>query len=300
MRTPLATLVVSLEILAEWRELRAGEIDELIGRLGRGVSWLDRLVENLSAWSAVETAGLTLRRAPAPVLDWITPALALVRPLLDGRDQAVELICVGEPAWVDGDAMRLSQALVNLLVNASKYSVWGDRLAVTVTTDEAWVRVAVTDHGDGVPAEEGARIFKRRARGLAALHSGERGQGIGLDVVSGVVEAHGGTVGVESAYGRGATFWFTLPWCREGGRVVSIRRGRRMNPAFPTGGHKSYDPPPGRPPSRRTHSGSARVIDPPGVGGTRLTDSHPTRSSPDPTPGSFCLHSQSRWGDTII
>jgi signal transduction histidine kinase len=214
LRTPLATLGVSLEVLAEWRELRAEEMDELIGRLQRGVVWLDRLVENLSAWSAVETEGLTLRRAPAPVLDWIVPSLALVRPLLDGRDQTVELICREAIPWVDSDATRLSQALVNLLVNASKYSVWGDRIMVEVTADGAAVRVAVTDHGDGVLPEERERIFKRRARGLAALHSGERGQGIGLDVVSGIVEAHGGAVGVESTYGHGATFWFTLPQCQ--------------------------------------------------------------------------------------
>jgi signal transduction histidine kinase len=108
--------------------------------------------------------------------------------------------------------------LVNLLVNASKYSVWGDRILVTVTVEEPWVRVAVTDHGDGVMPDERERIFRRRARGLAALHSGERGYGIGLDVVSGLVEAHGGAVGVESAYGQGATFWFTLPLYRAGER----------------------------------------------------------------------------------
>lgn len=234
LRTPLATLGVSLEVLAEWRELQPEEIDELVGRLQRGVVWLDRLVENLSAWSAVETHGLTLRRTPAPVLDWIMPALALVRPLLDGRDQVAEVICLGDVPWVDGDATRLAQALVNLLVNASKYSVWGDRIIVAISVEEhseergegsgekrgeeTLVRVAVTDHGDGVLPEERERIFRRKARGLAALHSGERGHGIGLDVVSGVVEAHGGAVGVESAYGQGATFWFTLPRYREGAR----------------------------------------------------------------------------------
>ena len=109
LRTPLATLGVSLEVLAEWRELRPEEIDELVGRLQRGVVWLDRLVENLSAWSAVETDGLTLRRTPAPVLDWILPPLALVRPLLDGRDQVVEVICLGAAPWVDGDATRLAR-----------------------------------------------------------------------------------------------------------------------------------------------------------------------------------------------
>ena len=222
LRTPLATLGVSLEILAEWRELQPEEIDELVGRLQRGVVWLDRLVENLSAWSAVETHGLALRRTPAPVLDWITPALALVRPLLDGRDQVAEVRCFGEVPWVDGDATRLAQALVNLLVNASKYSVWGDRIIVAISIEgrgeDTRVRVSVTDHGDGVLPEERERIFRRKARGLAALHSGERGHGIGLDVVSGVVEAHGGAVGVEGAYGQGATFWFTLPRYREGSR----------------------------------------------------------------------------------
>lgn len=216
LRTPLATLQVSLEILTEFPSLRPEEVQELVQRLQRGVTWLDRLIENLDTWAAVETDHLTLRRVPASVLDWLEPTLALVQPLLDRRDQEIELICPIPAPIVDGDVTRLGQVLVNLLVNASKYSVWGDRLIVEVDADETQMRVAVSDHGDGVLPEEQARIFKRRARGLAAISSGERGHGIGLHVVKGIIEAHGGAVGVESAYGKGATFWFTLPVFREG------------------------------------------------------------------------------------
>jgi two-component system sensor histidine kinase BaeS len=211
LRTPLATLQVSLEILTEFASLRPEEVQELVQRLQSGVTWLDRLIENLDTWAAVETEHLTLRRATVPVVAWLEPALTLVQPLLDRRDQQIELVCPSPAPIVDGDVTRLGQVVVNLLVNASKYSVWGDRLIVTVAADDTDVRVAVIDHGDGVLPEEQRRIFKRRARGLAALSSGERGHGIGLHVVKGIVEAHGGTVGVESAYGKGATFWFTLP-----------------------------------------------------------------------------------------
>lgn len=211
LRTPLATLRVSLELLADWRALPPEDVDELLARLGRGALWLDTLTENLAAWSAAEVDALTLRRTPGPVPDWLAPALLLVQPLLDRRDQGIVLDCPQPAPWVDGDPLRLGQALVNLLINAGKYSLWGDRLVVAVAPEGAWVRVSVTDHGTGVSPEERQRIFRRRARGRAAVQSGERGHGLGLAVVREIVEAHGGAVGVAGEYGQGATFWFTLP-----------------------------------------------------------------------------------------
>ena len=211
LRTPLTTLRASLELLAEWRDLSPDEVDELLMRVERGTLWLESLTDNLAAWSAVEVDALTLRREPAPVSDWLKPALLLVQPLLDRRDQGAHLDCPTPTPWIDGDPVRLGQALINLLINAGKYSVWGDQLLVTVAVDDGWVRVGVTDHGDGVRPEERQRIFRRRARGRAALQSGARGHGLGLDVVRGIAEAHGGAVGVDGVYGRGATFWFTLP-----------------------------------------------------------------------------------------
>ena len=211
LRTPLTTLRVSLELLADWRDLPPAEIDELLARVERGTLWLENLTDNLAAWSAAEVDALTLRREPGPVSDWLLPALLLVQPLLDRRDQGTVLDCPTPAPWIDGDPVRLGQALINLLINAGKYSVWGDRLLVAVAVDAGWVRVSVTDHGDGVRPEERQRIFWRRARGRAALQSGARGHGLGLDVVRGIAEAHGGAVGVDSSDGQGATFWFTLP-----------------------------------------------------------------------------------------
>jgi len=211
LRTPLTTLRVSLELLSDWREIPPAEVDELLSRVERGTLWLESLTDNLASWSAAEVDALTLRREPGPVSDWLLPALMLVQPLLDRRDQETSLDCPTPAPWVDGDPVRLGQALINLLINAGKYSVWGDQLLVTVAVEASSVRVSVTDHGDGVRPEERQRIFWRRARGRAALQSGARGHGLGLDVVRGIAEAHGGAVGVDGIYGQGATFWFTLP-----------------------------------------------------------------------------------------
>jgi signal transduction histidine kinase len=214
LRTPLTTLRVSLELLSDWRDLPPDEVDELLARVERGTLWLESLTDNLAAWSAAEVDALTLRREPGPISDWLLSALLLVQPLLDRRDQGTILDCPTPVPWVDGDPVRLGQALVNLLINAGKYSVWGDRLVVQVTVDAGTVRVSVTDHGDGVRPEERQRIFWRRARGRAALQSGARGHGLGLDVVRGIAEAHGGAVGIDGVYGQGATFWFALPLLR--------------------------------------------------------------------------------------
>ena len=211
LRTPLATLHASLELLAEYHTLSLEEVGQLVRRLQRGVAWLDCLSANLATWSAIETGQLALHLAPVPVDHWITLALELVQPLLERREQRVVVSCPTPAPVVYGDEDRLGQVLVNLLVNAGKYGKQGDAILLTVTVEGAWVRIRVTDHGAGVPTEEQERIFQREVRGAAARYSGESGHGIGLHVVKTVVEAHGGAVGVASTPGRGATFWFTLP-----------------------------------------------------------------------------------------
>ncbi|MFN8514101.1 MAG: ATP-binding protein [Chloroflexia bacterium] len=107
--------------------------------------------------------------------------------------------------------MRLGQVVVNLLVNAGKYGVEGDEVVLTVETIANGVRVSVTDHGQGIPPAEQELIFHPGRHGSAAASAGVAGHGLGLSIVKAIVEAHGGTVGVTSTPGAGATFWFTIP-----------------------------------------------------------------------------------------
>ncbi len=111
---------------------------------------------------------------------------------------------------VRADAARVLQALANFISNAFKFAEPGDRVTLCADLDAAGVRFAVVDTGPGIPADDLAHVFdrywqKRRGGG------GERGIGLGLAIVRGIVEAHGGTVGVESTLGHGSRFSFTIP-----------------------------------------------------------------------------------------
>lgn len=226
LRTPLATLHAGLEILSDYPDLDSAEVRQLVARLRRGVAWLDCLIENLATWAAIETGHLGLRRSPAPALAWIEPAIDLVQAQLARRDQRVRLVCPAPPPVAAVDSVRLGQVVVNLLVNAGKYGVAGDEIVVRVEPLADALRVAVTDHGAGIAPAEQAIIFRPYARGAAATASGIAGHGLGLSIVRAIVEAHGGNVGVTSAPGAGATFWFTVPWA-VGSRESEVGSGLR-------------------------------------------------------------------------
>ena len=108
------------------------------------------------------------------------------------------------------DARRIQQVLVNLLSNATKYGPDGDVIEVRAEPRGGQVRVAVTDHGPGIPPPEQPRLFEAYFRSVVSSRA-TPGVGLGLAIVKAIVEAHGGQVGVESTPPHGTTMWFTLP-----------------------------------------------------------------------------------------
>ena len=111
---------------------------------------------------------------------------------------------------MEADRGRLTQAVVNLLSNAAKYSPIGRPIDLWVTPGATGVRVSVGDRGAGIPAEQRANVFRRFVR-LDDEGNEQQGMGLGLYLVKKIVEAHGGTVGVDDRPGGGAVFWFELP-----------------------------------------------------------------------------------------
>ena len=108
--------------------------------------------------------------------------------------------------WVD--TTRIGHVFSNLLSNSLKHTSPGGRIALTAEADDAWVRFHVSDTGEGIPAAFLTRVFEPFFR--VPGRRNETGAGLGLAIVKEIVEAHGGTVGVESAEGKGASFTFTL------------------------------------------------------------------------------------------
>ena len=113
------------------------------------------------------------------------------------------------PALADG--LRVEQVLTNLLSNAIKFTPEGNDISLTCERDGQMARCSVRDTGIGIPAEELPHVFDKFHQVRAARTSKTKGTGLGLTIVKHLVDAHGGTISVESAVGEGTKFTFTLP-----------------------------------------------------------------------------------------
>lgn len=210
MRTPLTSIAMTAEMLAEaFDAMDRDEALEMLTRVQRGVVWLQSLVENMALSGAAAGQPVRLRTQPVRPIECVEDAANLVKPLLARRGQRVRVHCARRDAVVVADPVRLRQVVLNLLVNASKYSIEGDTIDLHVAVARGQAVIAVADHGPGIAPEERERIFQPYVRGAAAADA--KGLGLGLSIVKTLVELHGGRVGVESTPGAGATFLITLP-----------------------------------------------------------------------------------------
>jgi signal transduction histidine kinase len=207
LRTPLTRLRGTAELAL------VGGSDPAEGRaaLADCIEQSDRvlhLLERLLDVSAAEGGALKLDRAPLDLRSLVEHAAALYREVAEEREIQVTLD-QPEAAEVDADAVRLGQAVSNLLDNALKYTPPGGRVRVSTSVRPEEVLLAVSDTGPGVPPTERAAIWRRLYRGDASRS--QRGLGLGLSLVRAIVEAHGGSVGVDAAPGGGACFTVRLP-----------------------------------------------------------------------------------------
>jgi signal transduction histidine kinase len=210
LRTPLTALQGFSELLAV-RRLPAEEVSRLAGIMHQEARRLGRIVNDLLDLARIER-GLapTLYRTPVAVETLIAGVADVFR-----RGRATHPIVVGYEAGlprVDADPDALERILTNLVSNALKYSPPGRlvRIRARGAAHGGAVEVEVEDQGAGIPAESLARIFEPYYRAPEAAGT-VRGAGIGLAVVKSLVEAHGGSIRVESAHGVGTRVVFSVP-----------------------------------------------------------------------------------------
>jgi two-component system sensor histidine kinase BaeS len=205
LRTPLATLQAGLE------ELRDGYVPADAGRLTSlhdQALRLGRVVEDLAALSAAESAALALRPADIDLAEHAGRVLAAHDAQLRAAGMQVRTELAGGVV-VRADPDRLHQALGNLLDNAARYGRPGDQVTVRVHAEDGYALAEVADTGPGIPADELPHVFERLWRGRSG--SAVPGSGIGLAVVRELVAAHGGSVTAESGPAGGTTFTIRLP-----------------------------------------------------------------------------------------
>jgi two-component system phosphate regulon sensor histidine kinase PhoR len=209
LRTPLASVKAVIETL-EGGALDDREVAlEFLGRANAEIDRLVQMVEELLVLSKLESGEAAPVRERVDLAEIAAEAVERLRPEAERRELSLTLdVAAGLPSLL-GDAGQLERALVNLIQNALKFTPAGGSIEVVVTPGEAGLRVAVRDSGVGIEAKDLPRVFERFYKGD---HSrGSAGTGLGLAIVKHTIEAHGGTVQVESQPGRGSTFSFTLP-----------------------------------------------------------------------------------------
>ncbi len=214
LRTPLTSIIGYTELLeeieAESLSPRAQKFIEVIDRNARREL---RLVQDLLLLVRLEGGSFTLEREATDLAALVDQSCEIVRPQAEARSVAVsaELEPTGE-LWID--PQRIGQAVDNLLTNAVKFSNANSTVHVSLALRDDVAVIEVEDEGIGVPAEEVGRLFDRLFRASGAISQQIQGTGLGLTIVKSVVEAHEGSVSVESQEGVGTKFTIELPLLR--------------------------------------------------------------------------------------
>jgi signal transduction histidine kinase/CheY-like chemotaxis protein len=209
LRTPL-NAILGFSQLLEMEGLEPGQ-EECVQQILKGGRHLLDLINEVLDIARIESGRLTLSLEPILLTDTLWEALELIQPL--AAEQGIEL--KAEDSWpsdryVEADRQRLKQVLLNLLSNAVKYNRQGGSVTVRCTeVPQDGLRVEVTDDGPGIPPEMMGRLFVPFER-LGAEATGVEGTGLGLTLSKRLMEAMGGTLEVESAPGRGSTFFIQL------------------------------------------------------------------------------------------
>ncbi len=208
MRAPLSAAVNALQALR-----LAGDDPETNVQaraiLERQVRAMVRLVEDLLDVSRIALGKLRLCKVKTDLKTAVCEAVEAVRPLLEDRQHRFEIVLPLCPVYLDADPARLVQVIVNLLTNAARYTDPGGLVCLTVERKPGEIQVRVTDTGVGLAPETRDRIFDLFVQGPTGSRDG---LGIGLNLVRGLVEMHGGTVAAFSAGpGLGSEFVIRFP-----------------------------------------------------------------------------------------
>jgi signal transduction histidine kinase/ActR/RegA family two-component response regulator len=234
LRNPLAPLLHGLTLL----KLRsdAAPSPETLSMMERQLLHLRRLIDDLLDVSRIDRGKLELRRDRIQVESVVRAAIDAAKPALEAKSHELVVRFASEPLYVDGDEVRLSQVVCNLLNNAAKFTPPGGRIEVAMRHDGPEAIIAVQDTGIGFAADNAERIFEMFLQLEANRAYGGGGLGLGLSVARSLVEMHGGRIEAHSdGVGRGAVFTVRLPLAMGQsqalarlGPTAGYRRGARI------------------------------------------------------------------------
>jgi len=211
LRNPLAPLRNGLQVMRLAADDPAA-VAKARDMMDRQLAHMVRLIDDLLDVSRISRNKLELRRERVLLADAVAAAVETARPAIDASGHALEVVLPPGPVHLDADLTRLAQVFSNLLTNAAKYTDRGGRIRLAAERRPGEVVVTVGDNGIGIPAAALPTVFDMFSQVDRSMERSKGGLGIGLALVKGLAEMHGGRVTAESAgEGKGSTFAVTLP-----------------------------------------------------------------------------------------
>lgn len=212
LRTPLNTIIGFSELM----------IDEVPGKINKeqrlcladilssGKHLLD-LINDVLDLSKIESGKMKLSLTKFALHEVVESLRSTMMPIIAAKEQSLYVRVEKRLPLVHADKAKVGQILLNLLSNANKFTAAGGKLKIEAVRDGDWCQVSVIDDGVGIKKEDQERIFEPFCQLDNTLTKENGGTGLGLAVARQIVEKHGGQIWVESEYGKGSRFIFTLP-----------------------------------------------------------------------------------------
>jgi len=213
LRTPITSLRGYLSILDQESKTKlSSEEQTFLQRALISSNELSDLVENLLSVAKIERGALKLNISEIDIPKLIKEEITRQKNIaLQKEIQIVVKDTKIDDTKAKGDIFWVSQVIMNLINNAIKYTHNCGKVEISVEHIGEFIKVIITDDGQGIPKEALPYMFEKFFRVSGVLEQGSKGSGLGLFISKSIINQNGGEIGVESEYGKGSTFWFTLP-----------------------------------------------------------------------------------------
>jgi signal transduction histidine kinase len=210
LRTPLTSLRTCVGLLLDPAVTPSDEERQrLLSTIARASDRMQRLLGDVLDFARLRSGHVELQRRRFDARGLARDVATAMGPLAAAAEQTISLVLPERAIWVMADRRRLEQALLNLVSNAQKFSPVGGEIVMRMAGDDGAARWTVIDAGPGIAVEDQRRLFERFFVGEEGMH--RAGTGLGLPTALAIAQAHGGTIEVTSALGKGSTFELVIP-----------------------------------------------------------------------------------------
>jgi signal transduction histidine kinase len=212
IRTPLTSVKGAVELLSDTRYFKnTDQQAKLLSIAHANAERLLRLINDILDFSKLDSSSLPMTFESQRLEPVVEQAAHNLRTLLEEHQIELAVQLPDDRPDLPIDAPRIAQVLTNLWSNAIKFSAEGGKIEVGATRDPDQLRVWIRDHGEGIAPQDLSKLFRKFSQIDSSATRKAGGTGLGLVICKGIVEQHGGRIGVESTLGQGTTFTFTLP-----------------------------------------------------------------------------------------